>query len=523
MKNFKRFYSLGTTAIALGVLTASCGISDELDKINSIESVQAKGSLNANILDATWSLKNIIPTDELELKELPDGTYSLGFETSSDFQIGNTEFPSIEKTTNTIPLIFLNSSPEYNGKPSGTYYDLDPLDITFEIPKPEIGNSKISDNFKIEEVVLKQGAKIILDLGFSNDCNASVKAEVTIPSLTKNNAAYTKTFYANNGSAQFVMGDLEGYTLNTDPNIKIKVGLGVQKNNTLVTGEITPAFTIQIGSNTKSVKGFFGETELTSDPIETPISLPDLIKGNDDSQMTIREATIAVSVQKNGFTIPTDLDFGGGNLCYYKNNSQGKPINLERVVTGDPNTYKFKIKDINVMNIEKLVLNPKVTLNKGLTSGSNMITDQASINYGVNAQVPFDFKIENLVFEEEGENPFKDVSLEEEDYQIIDGRVMLKGIVNSELPIKAVLQAYYRNEKEDNTYLSPLFDTPIIINSGSNDFNVVITKEKLDIIKQFPYQAIQLRLDGTGSIKSSQKVTFKVGVAAKGTFKVKVK
>lgn len=521
MKIPNRFYSLTAVIVVFSSLT-SCGLSDQLDKLNSIKTVEGTASFNANLLNQTWLLKDFIPSDQLQVKEQVDGSYNLGFETSSNYVLDKVMFPVGQLNPTDIPLTPLNLLPEYTNTSVGSYFEMPPFNIDVQIPKPSIGDTSFSSDFKIEYIKLRTGAKVSLTLDINSNSGSFVTIE--IPSLTKNGVVYKKDFGPIEGSqtTTLVMNDLDGYLLSTDPQISLVIKHKIRRISSPIMGNIKATFSLDIADHYENIQGFFGEMSLSVDAVEVPISISDLIKGTADSEMVIKEAVVTIGVSKSGFTIPTDLDFTEGAQCYYINDNVAKPITITQLSGVDPDTYIVKINNLNVLNIEKIVFHPKVTLNKGLTSGNNFITDSATVNYTVNAEVPLDVKAKGLMFETEDDNPFTDVTLDDEDFQVQNGQVLVKGSVSSEIPLGAKLQVFYRNISNDNTYLSPLFEAPITITNGTTSFETIVTKAKLDVIKQYPYQVLQLTLDGSGAIKSTQKITFKVGVAARATVKAKV-
>ena len=120
-----------------------------------------------------------------------------------------------------------------------------------------------------------------------------------------------------------------------------------------------------------------------------------------------------------------------------------------------------------------------------------------------------DIQAKDLAFEQEGDNSFYEAVIKESDFEFKDGKISLMGSINSEIPLDASLEVYYRNTTNGDDLLS-LFEKPIEIKSGDNSFNVSVTKEKLDRIKKYPFQVIKVTLNGSGEIKSNQEIKFKI-------------
>ena len=68
MKIHSRFYLLGSLSCFFFLLV-SCSLSDELDKISDINTIEATGSFNANVLNETLNLSELITQDNLDLKD----------------------------------------------------------------------------------------------------------------------------------------------------------------------------------------------------------------------------------------------------------------------------------------------------------------------------------------------------------------------------------------------------------------------------------------------------------------------
>ena len=166
-------------------------------------------------------------------------------------------------------------------------------------------------------------------------------------------------------------------------------------------------------------------------------------------------------------------------------------------------------------------MTPIVTLNKGLTSGINKLTDISSITFNAKLDVPMDITAKDLIYEEEGDNLFYEASIKESDFEIKDGKISLIGSINSDIPLDASIQVCYRNTANGGDLLS-LFDNPVEIKFGEKLFDITVTKEKFDLIKTYPFQVVKITLNGSGKINSSQKISFKIGLAAKGTITVKI-
>ena len=507
MKIQNRFIFLGSLSCFLCLLV-SCSLSEELDKINGITSIQGTVSFNANVLNETLYLKDLITTDNLDLKEGTNGDYSFGFENSSDYKIESIIFPKINVNTLTVTLpqeIIENSSLMVVGK----YYDLPAIESKFDLETPKLGNSDFPEGFSIKVIKLKQGAKILLDL--DSKFNLVSKIKVTIPKLKKDGVVYTKTFdnIPANEKSNLIIDDLNGYSLFVD-DMGIKIESFVEKtSNDPISGSMTISSTIDISDNHEFVEGFFGQNVLHPEPIAVNISLPDGLKKISTSDMIIKEITITLSVSKNSLTLPFDLDLTGG-----------EGIKLVKQETRN-NIFQFKIENLNILNLTQLKLTPTVTLNKGLTSGDNKLTDISSLTFNAKVDVPMDFKAEDLAYEQEGNNSFYETGIKESDFEFKDGKIRLIGSISSEIPLGATIQVGYRDSNNGSDLLS-LFDKPIEIKSGDNTFDVSVTKEKLDLIKTYPIQVVKLTLNGSGLINSAQKISFKIGLAANGTITTKI-
>ena len=509
MKIYSRFYLLGSLSCFF-VLLVSCSLSDELDKISGINSIEATGSFNANVLNETLYLKDLISIDNLDLKVDPiTGYYIFGFENSSNYKMESIVFPKI----NVDPL-YVKLPSEYTNPlapiPVGEYI-LPKVISTFDLDTPKIGTLEFPSGFNIKVIKLKTGAKISLTL--NNDFNLGARMKVTIPTLIKDGVVYSKTFLniPANTISNLTIDDLEGYSLNTaDMAIEIQTTIIKTINNPIIGSEMIFSTIVDIADHHESVEGFFGEIVLNADPISVGVSLPDGFKKINFKDMIIKETTITLTVSKNNLTLPFDLDLLGEGIEIEK-----KPLDI----TNNNNIFEFKIKDLNILNLDQLILTPVVTLNKNLSSGYNELKDISSITF--KTKVDMDIEVKDLTFEQEGDNSFYEASVKESDFEFKNGKIWLKGSINSQIPLGATIQVDYKNTTNGADSLS-LFDNPIEIKFGETAFDVTITKEKLDLIKKSPFQVIKVTLNGSGKIERNQKIILKIGLAANGTIATKI-
>lgn len=506
MKIHKRFYLLGCLKCFFCLL-GSCSLSEELDKIKGITAIEASGSFNANIINDVLLLKDLISTDNLDLKaNAVTGDYSFGFENNSNYKIETVIFPkiSINPLVVTLPASY-TSTPIPAGE-----YDLQKVTSSFAIETPKMGTTIFPAGANIAVIKLKSGAKITLNL--NNEFNLGARIKVTIPNLTKNGLAYSKTFdnIAANTISNLIIDDISGYILSTN-GMSIEIENTIKKTSSApITGsKMSFSTTIDIADHHESIEGFFGELELKPDPIVVNVALPAGFKKITTSDMIIKETVITITVSKNNLTLPFDIDMLSEGLTLEKTTLEANSI------------FQFKIKNLNILNIAQLKLTPVVTLNKGLTSAINKITDISALTFNAKIEVPMDITAKDLSYGQEGANSFYKATTKESDFEFKEGKISVIGSVNSDVPLGATVQVYYRNIANGPDSLS-LFDSPIVINSGDNNFNVAVTKEKLDLIKTYPFNDIRVTLNGSGKINSGQRMIFKVGLAAKGTITVKI-
>jgi hypothetical protein len=505
MKSQNLFFLLG----GLSCLLVSCSLSQELDKIDSITSVEATVSLNANVLNDTLYLKDLISSDNLDLKENPlTGDYSFGFENTSNYKVESVFFPKI----NTSPL-FVTLPPEFTNPlipvPAGEY-NLPKVTSTFTLQTPSIGSAGFPADYKISVIKLKTGAKITVNL--NNELSLGARIKISVPKLTKNGLAYSKTFdnIAANEISALIIDDLNGYSLNADGVMGVEIETTIKKTSIApISGsKMSLTTTVDIADHHEFIQGFFGEIVLKPDPILVDVVLPAGLKKVTTSDMIIKEAVITLTVSKNNLTVPFDLDLTGEGIELVK-------------TTAVNDKFQFKILNLNILNLAQLKLTPKVTLNKGLTTGNNEIMDTSTLAFKTEIEVPMDITSKDLIYEQEDDNSFYEAIVEESEFDFKDGKINIIGSIISDIPLGASLQVYYRNTAAGADLLS-LFDSPIEIKSEETKINFTVTKEKLDLIKKHPFQVIKLTLNGSGKINSNQKISFKIGLAAKGTFSGKI-
>lgn len=510
-------YSLITCILTIFFLN-SCGISDELDEINSIDSVEASGPMIGAVIEADMPLNQFMPASSIT-KKGGDGVYRLSYNTSGNYNIENITLSPFNSKSTEIKLNRLNYFPSYQKTPINTYFNAHEQTMNLDIPVLTLKKTIFPDNAKIKNLKLKAGAQINFSLDV--DSNSQSIITVKIPSLVKNGIAYSKTLGPVTGTQILnYSDDIGGYTFNLNPDITIVTQLSVYKTEAPANGSIKTSIGFNIGQNYEAINGFFGEIELPSNQISLPISVPVNFKGSSDSEMIIKEATVTVHLKKTGFNVPIDLNFSNGGLCYYQGNSTPKPINLISIPNNNPDSYTFKIKNFNVLNIEKLILNPTITLNKGITSGDNSLNDSAKISYDITVDAPLDLTAKKLIMEKIMLN---NLNLKTADNtEFVNGNIIIKGNVDSQIAFDASLQIYHRNNINENTYLVPFFDTPIILKKGSNEFEFTISKQKYDEIKSYQYQVFQLTLDGSDIINENRKINFKATVNLNGTVKTNI-
>ena len=509
MKIQNRFYLLSSLTCFFCLLV-SCSLSEELDKIDGITSIQATGSFNANILNETLYLKDLITTDNLDLKENTlTGDYSFGFEDSSDYKIETVVFPKISISPLVVSLPTLYTNP-FIPVPVGEYI-LPKTTSAFNLETPTIGTTVFPAGFKISVIKLKTGAKINLNL--NNEFNLGARIKVTIPKLIKNGLVYSKTFdnIAANKISDLIIDDLNGYSLNSDGVMGVEIETTIKKTSVAPISGSKMSFstTIDIADHHESIEGFFGEIVLKPNPILVDVALPAGLKKITTSDMIIKETVITMTVSKNNLTLPFDLDM------------VWEGITLEKTTIANNSIFQFKILNLNILNLAQLKLTPKVTLNKGLTSGTNKIMDISTLTFNSKVDVPMDITAKDLSYEQEGDNSFYEASIKESDFEFKEGKISLMGSINSDIPLGASVQVCYRSIANGPDLLS-LFDNPIEIKLGETKFDVTVTKEKLDLIKTYPFQVIKVTLNGSGKINSGQTISFKIGMAAKGTFTAKI-
>jgi hypothetical protein len=511
-------YSLITSILTI-LFFNSCGISDELDKINSIDSVEASGSIIAAVIEVDMPLSKFMPASSIT-KKGADGVYSLTYNTSSNYEIENINIPVFSSKPAEMNLNRLNYFPEYKKTPKNTYFNVPEQTMSFDIASLILEKNILPDNAAIKSLTLKTGAQINFTLDV--DSNSLSVITINIPSLIKDGITYSKTLEPVTGTQIFnYSDDIGGYTLNLNPNITTGIQLSVNKTAAPANGTVKTSIGFNIGQNYEGINGFFGEMELPTKQISIPISVPSNFKGGFDSEMTINEATITVHVNKTGLKVPVDLNFSSG-LCYYQGNNMPKPIDLISVPNNNPDSYTFKIKNFNILNIDKLILNPIITINKGITSGENTLNDLAKISYDVSVDAPLALTAKKLTTEKIIHNKLYNSKIDDNGTEFVNGNLLIKGTVDSQITFDTSLQIYHRNDINDNTYLVPLFDIPILLKKGSNKFELTISKQKYDEIRSYEHQVFQLTLNGSDIVNENQKIKFKATADLNGTVKTRL-
>lgn len=517
------------SAVFASVLVASCTLTDELDKLSEIESVQASGTFNANVLDETWTLDTLTKQTSAskEIKKNDQGVYEMGVENKDSQPVEKFKFPSIDiNSIKDIPLNALNYLPEYTETEVGKTIMAPATLVDVELSTPKTTDNSTSPDFKLNEIKLINGAQIRLNV--TNYSNTESGLIIKIPSITKNGVAYSKKFegiQSSNTPQVLLIKDLDGYILapNTENKITVSILPFIIKPLDPVRDFLKINMTIDIADNYSHMKGFFGELKIPMDELAFPVEMPSILGSMKNGVLTLKEALITATLDNEGFQFPIDLKLGSSMTCYYKGKD---PIvkTITAVNSDASNVFKFKIKDLNIIDLDSMKLAPSVTINKGLTTGSNILTDKAKINFKLNMNVPLDIKADDLSFEKAIGNKLPNKNIEDyADVEIIGGKATLIGTIASEIPMGGKVQIYFKNKTTDNDEnAGALFDEPFEFISGTKNFAITITKEKFDILKKYKYQIMKVTCNGDGAIRSDQTVRVRIGFSSKGTIKAKI-
>jgi hypothetical protein len=400
---------------------------------------------------------------------------------------------------------------------------------------------------QLHEILLKEGN---LSYSINSGINYPSEAVVSLPTFKNNGSAFTRnialttlgTADASNISLANQTADLT--TLSTPYNrFPIKIDITCKKSSSTFKWKATDKVNVQItmgNMNFKHLKGFFGEKLINLEENSFEVGVfENTLSG---TNISLHGQSIYFNVY-NDYGVPLVLDFKkfqGSNESTSKNilTDPNSPFQMASPTAfGDP-AAKTKVEVTNVSEIYEL--NPSLityqldaTLNKGIASGNNFLTDTSKVIVEINAKIPLWGKAGNIVLEDTMDNSLEgDIDEAEVQY------VKLKAKITNEFPIDAKVQIYLADENyiiTDSLFTadqmafitsSSVNDAGDLVKAGVYDKTIEVNKSKFEKLIESPYLIIRGNLATSEAsskdvkIKSGYKLDVKIGLQTKLDVKV---
>jgi len=533
--------------VTLTFCIVGCGLTENIDKLQNVKGVTGTTSFNGNILDASMSVKDALKDIKMgnnSVDTLRGDTLGFKYQFSQNFDIGTINFPNfpmgVPKTFNEASIVATYAVASNNS------------DIVFEdysssivLDKlPSIGTASFTSNFVINEITLKQGATISIQVP-TNTIGTNLLLDVEFPTIKLNGVSLktNATILANStANINLNLPSLNGYVLTTQKvgsvftvpiNLKLHITkLSSSYNPTANTISLLPM--LNIGTNYSTVKGFFGKFSIQNIDFEENLNFSlNQLQG----KATIEKINLKLTAAPTGLNVPIGLNFAGTQLVTQSNvvhqmqklpNAGNDILFKENQLSNNSlelsnKTYDFVPDVDDILHLKTLHVKAAVTLNEGNETNqvSNELSAGATLNLKFEAQIPISLQTQNLQLVQIDKNTFNNSDMD----KLENTELKLGGSIVSKIPLGCNAQIYFRNtETGANEY--QLFDNAIVIPAaksatapGESVINISINKEKLDKIKTYKFMVFIVGIEGNGTLTNSQTIRATIFVAGKTTFK----
>lgn len=319
---------------------------------------------------------------------------------------------------------------------------------------------------KLSEILLKKGKVEYQTSTVPVNSNLSFLVEVTMPDVTKNNVPI-KFSAANVGSGSL---DLANYLMKLNENkFPLKLVLILRSRTQPVTVTSNLSLNVKLnfqGLDFQWIKGFFGDQS-----VELPEEQLDI--GAFGSSLLGAKVSFAAPkvelIVTNEYSVPAQVNFlklearkGNSVLPVVLNPPSPVAINFPTQPGGSSitNTTVTNSKALLDFAPTSFYYKASARINPGVTSGSNFMADTSEMNVRLNVEIPFVGTATNI-----GLSDTLDVDLSTINSSKLDSTYFRVEAVN-ELPLEAVLQFYFANEKAvifDSLFASP----PVFVKSST--------------------------------------------------------
>lgn len=408
-----------------------CTKFDDLFNFENVSGVEGTSSWGAPIINATYSIDDIIQRFDSSgyIQVAQNGSLSFIYTVEKDKIIKSVDFLSVDdKTFNSDFIINANTisnsvSIEHHTAPFG-----------FE-----------NEFLKILSANIKSG---ILQITIANNMEQSYYCKLSTSNIkTAAGENFTLTFSPSQLSHTI---DLSNYNIMPGDNnsgiFDIEVGVN---NNGTPPAQLHYNLNVNISLTNIAIRSVYAQISSYPIPFNEVIDF-DLSSTNYGGDITIYNPKISVST-KNSFMIKGAIDidtaaFSGDGV--YSSIITNPPVNINIPVS--PNSYTTEQVDAfssinlnteyNKINISGVaILNPD-----GFDAGVIRIDENSEISLKLKAEIPLDLKITNLYYKDTIDFNLNEIlkDLPMSDLQFID-TLALRAYFESTLPVNAFAQVYF--------------------------------------------------------------------------------
>lgn len=529
----------------------------DLDNID--ESINVKYELAAPVATSTFAIEEVLEqyVDEIVLHEEADGL--LYFDYVSGVKNINFPTPSIREAS--TKFIFKNEDSDI---PT-------PISISggsvFEVARSKDAMVAVS-NGGVDTIYFASGnLEMTLQSGYVTTSSVSETFVVTIPNLTKNGVALSTSVSPENGAVAKV--DVAGYTLRLTErspgqeaipiNVTYQLSSNLE-NSTTLDQEASLELNFSDDLAIDLVAAYLAEPVLVNQSITVSM---DLFKNGifDINQIDFKNPSIYLDVINN-FNIPVNLEIK--EALFEKKNSTNKEtvgLGIEEIlpaakITGIGDGLPFSITpeetrvtidsestpvlpSVIKQMYSKVTIDSKLTVDAKYTDPSSPFffnPESEAVGLTVTTHLPLWLKLTNLVHTEEMEidmdSYYSDAGEDTVNFENVDFAYVMVNILNSN-PFNASAQLYL--EDANNVLIDSLFSDGATSIEGiashdpgsaftpvASTIKVEITGDKAAKWRNVTKGILKVKASSVGNdyvkFYQGQKMTFSVGVYAKGTY-----
>ncbi len=462
-----------------------CTKFDDLFNFENISGVEGTSSWGAPIINATYSIDDIIQRIDSNgyIQVAQDGSLSFVYTVEKEKIIKSADFLSINNKT-------FNSDFIINGNTISNSVSVEHHSAPFNFE---------NDFLKILNANIKTG---VLQITIANEMEQNYYCKVSTPNIkTATGDNFTITFSPTQLSHTI---DLSNYNIMPGENNSgiFDVEMGVNNNGT-PPAQFQYNLNVNISLTNITIRSVYAQISSYPIPFNEVIDF-DLSSTNYGGDVTIYNPKISIST-KNSFMIrgAFDIDtaaFSGDGV--YSSIITNPPVSINIPIS--PNSYTTEQVDafssINLnSDYNKIAISGVAILNPdGFDAGVIRIDENSEISLKLKAEIPLDLKITNLYFKDtldfDLNEILKDIPMS--DFQFID-TLALRAFFESTLPVNAFAQVYFLDTTSQEI-VDSLFSNSKIIYGSFSGFPA-----------PSPVQMFYLTGDRIEQIKACNKIIFR--------------